>query len=374
MKKKIALLGSTGSIGKTTLAVAKHLDYKVVALAAHSNIDLLEKQIEEHSPEIVAVYDSTKAQELRMRCPNVTILEGENGLCEVAAYPLADFTLVGIVGVAALAPTLAAIEAGKTIGLANKEVLVSAGEFVMQRAKEKGVQILPIDSEHSAIFQCLERIRKEDLYRIVLTASGGPFRQHTKEQLAQISIKDALNHPTWSMGPKVTIDSSTLMNKGLEMIEAFWLFGQIPDVIIHPQSVIHSMIETIDGTVFAQMHEHDMSYPIQYALTYPTRAPSRFPPFNFAKHGKLEFYLPDTQKFPTLDLAKEALHVGKSLACYLNAANEILVKRFLQEKISWLQIMTKLELLMQRHQPVEISTLETVFAVDQQAREEATTV
>ncbi len=374
MKKRISLLGSTGSIGTTSLEVAKHLDYAVVAMATYANIDLLEQQIAEYHPEIVAVYDVTKAKELRQRCPNITVLEGESGVCEVAAYPLADFTLVAIVGMAALAPTLAAIEAGKTIGLANKEVLVSAGEFVTKLAKEKGVTLLPIDSEHSAIFQCLEKMGKDEVYRIILTASGGPFRTYTKDQLEAVTLKDALNHPTWTMGPKITVDSSTLMNKGLEMIEAYWLFGRIPDVLIHPQSMIHSMVEAIDGTVFAQLHENNMSYPIQYALTYPKRAPGRFPPFNFIKHSTLEFYLPDTKKFPTLKFAAEALHVGKSLACYLNAANEILVERFLQEKISWLQIASKLETLIQRHQPIEIEAMETVLAVDAMAREEAKTI
>lgn len=369
--KHISILGSTGSIGTTTLAVAKHLGIEVVAIGAHSNIDLLQKQIIEHRPKVVAVYDTKQAAKLRKRCPAVEILEGEEGMCACATHLLADVVIMGIVGIAALPPTLAAIEVGKKIGLANKEVLVSAGEFITSRAKACGASIIPVDSEHSAIFQCLEKMRSDEVGRIILTASGGPFRNYSKEQLTQVTLKQALNHPTWTMGPKVTVDSSTLVNKGLEMIEAYWLFGHIPHVVIHPQSIIHSMVEAIDGTLFAQMHPHDMSYPIQYAITHPKRAASRFTPFDFTKYPKLEFMVPDSQKFPTLELAKQCLVVGKSLACYLNAANEILVTRFLEGKISWLEITTKLEKLLEQHNPYEVENLEAVMAVDAMGRMEA---
>ncbi|MCH9609287.1 MAG: 1-deoxy-D-xylulose 5-phosphate reductoisomerase [Chlamydiales bacterium] len=368
---KIALLGSTGSIGKTTLRVADHLGYEVVALAAHSNDTLLGEQITRFKPKIVALYDSAAAARVRNRFPSLQVLEGEEGMEEIASFEEASYVIMAIVGMAALRPTLAAILAGKTIGLANKEVLVSAGELVTTLAKEKNVPLIPIDSEHSAIFQCLQKMEKSAVRRIILTASGGPFRNYSEKQLASITKKEALSHPTWNMGPKVTIDSSTLMNKGLEMIEAYWLFKHLPEVVVHPQSLVHSFVEAIDGSIFAQISEPDMSFPIQYALTYPKRAPGLFPPFDFTKNSRFEFYSPDVEKFPALTFAKEALKLGKSLPCYLNAANEILVAKFLQEKIGWLEIGRKLEYLLESHQPIEVKTLENVLAVDAMAREEA---
>ncbi len=373
--KRLAILGSTGSIGESTLKVAKHLGFPVTALAAHSNITRLAEQIHEFSPQIVAVFDRQKAAELRTQFPNLTILEGQEGMEEVVQQESIDYVVMAIVGLAALAPTIAAIDAGKTIGLANKEVLISAGELISGRARKRGVELIPIDSEHSAIFQCLQKVGNAELHRIILTASGGPFRSHTLDQLACVTLEDALAHPTWDMGAKITIDSSTMMNKGFEVIEAKWLFD-LPvskiDVVVHPQSIIHSMIECIDGTLFAQMHPPDMVYPIQYALTHPERKAGMYPQFDFTKHGRLDFAAPDRQKFPSLDLAYAALEEGKSLACYLNAANEILVERFLQGRIQWREIVQKLETLLSRHNPVETTSLETVCAIDAQARKEAT--
>lgn len=377
--KSIAVLGSTGSIGKSTLKVVKHLSdqIKVKALAANSNIDLLEEQIKEFHPEIVAVQDKKKALELQKRVPHIKVVGGVEGLEEVASYNGVDFVVMAIVGLAALPPTIKAIQSGKNIGLANKEVLVSAGELVMSLAKEKNVKILPIDSEHSAIFQCLEGHDLKDVKRVILTASGGPFRKSSLEDLQKITTEMALNHPTWAMGPKITVDSSTLMNKGFEVIEAHFLFD-IPveklEVIVHPQSIIHCLVEFLDGCVLAEMSDPLMVYPIQYALTYPERKRGMFAPFDFTKNSTLEFFPPDFNKFPALNFAFEALKVGGSFPCYLNAANEVLVERFLNRKISWVQIMERLERLLDRHTVASCQSIDSVYAVDKLAREEATLV
>jgi 1-deoxy-D-xylulose-5-phosphate reductoisomerase len=371
--KKLAILGSTGSIGQSTLQIVSHLpkDFKVVAISAHSNLELLEKQIHEYKPEIVCMSDEKKALELKKRAPGVKIVAGKEGLLEVASYPGADMVVMAIVGLAALGPTLAAIESGKQIALASKEVLVSAGALVMNSAKKKNVAIIPIDSEHSAIFQCLEGRDPKTIRRVVLTASGGPFRQFSEEQLTQVTLEQALNHPTWKMGPKVTIDSSTLMNKGLEVIEAHYLFD-IPaeklEVVIHPQSIIHSLVEFIDGSVLCQMSDPNMIFPIQYALTYPDRKPGMFPPFDFLKNHRLEFYPPDDKKFPSLAFASKSLKLGKSLPCYLNAANEVLVERFLNREFSWREIGEKMAKLLEAHQPVSSDSLESVLEIDALAR------
>ncbi len=374
--KKIAILGSTGSIGTSTAKVVQHLPeaFQVVALAAHSNIELLAEQIRLFKPEIVAVYDVEKGAELKKVFPNQKIVTGEKGLEEAATHHSVEFVVMAIVGSQALKPTLSAIEAGKQIGLANKEVLVAAGELITRLSKAKGVPLIPIDSEHSALFQCLEGRKLEDVGRLILTASGGPFRGYTLEQLKAVTVEKALAHPTWNMGPKVTIDSSTLMNKGLEMIEARWLFNVPPakiDVVVHPQSIVHSFVEMIDGSMLAQLSEPDMIYPIQYALTYPERARGMFPPFDFVKNGKLEFFAPEHQKFPALGLVQQALHEGGSAPCYLNAANEVLVARFLKSEISWLEIVQKLEKLLERHQTENPDSIESVFDVDKRARSEA---
>lgn len=374
--KRIALLGSTGSIGDNALQIARHLGDKiqVTALAVRSNIESLERQIREFKPEIVAVYDKEQALELQKRLPNQKIVAGMDGLKAVAAYENADLVISAISGTIGLVPTVAAIEAGKDVGLANKESLVSGGALVMSLVKEKGIRLIPIDSEHSAIFQCLNGEKRQAVSRIILTSSGGPFRTFSDQQLDAVSVNDALRHPTWTMGPKVTIDSSTLMNKGLEVIEAHWLFDMPTskiDVVIHPQSIIHSMVEFVDQSILAQMGEPTMKTPIQYAMTYPDRLPGLLKPFDFIKNGKLEFFQPDKAKFLCLSLAYQAIEAGGSLPCYMNAANEVLVQRFLDREIGWKDISTKLSALMERHSIQKIVSLDTVLAVDSLARQEA---
>lgn len=378
--KKITLLGSTGSIGKNTLEIARHLGpekVQVTAIAAHSNIDLLESQAKEFNPELIAVYDKTKALELQKRLPNMKVVGGMEGLQEAASHPHANFVMSAIAGTLGLAPTVAAIKAGKKIGLANKEALVSGGALVMSLAKEKNVQIIPVDSEHSALFQCLNSENPKSILRLILTASGGPFRTFSNEQLMEVTVDHALRHPNWAMGPKVTIDCSTLMNKGLEAIEAHWLFN-IPmdkiEVVIHPQSIIHSMIEFIDNSIMAQMCEPTMIVPIQYAMTHPERLPGSLPRFDFKKRDTLQFLEPDHDKFRCLNLAFHAAKVGGSMACYMNAANEILVNRFMNRQISWLDISTKLSKLMDKHQTIKINSLDDVMAIDHLARHEADTI
>ena len=296
--KKIAILGSTGSIGKSTLRVAQHLSesVRVTALAAHSNSTLLAEQIAIFHPEIACIYRQEKVAELRSRFPQVRIVCGDEGLEEIVSHVSVDYVVMAIVGMRALKPTISAIKAGKPIGLASKEVLVSAGEYISTLAKEKKVPLLPIDSEHSALFQCLESKNLSEIRRVVLTASGGPFRRHAKEQLSAVTVEEALAHPTWDMGPKVTIDCSTLINKGLEMIEARWFFNLAPEkieVVIHPQSLIHSFVEFVDGSLLAQINEPNMIYPIQYALTYPERKPGIFPTFDFLKNNQFTFFPPE---------------------------------------------------------------------------------
>ena len=375
-KKKIALLGSTGSIGESTLKVARHLSdhLTITALAAHSNIDRLAQQIEEFHPQLVAVYDEEKARLLQGRFPSLPVLAGMEGLDAVATHSDVDFVVSAIVGAKGIQPTLSAIEAGKSIGLANKEVLIAAGALIMKRAREKNVSIIPIDSEHSALFQCLNGEKRVEVSRLILTASGGPFRNYSDDDFDHITPASALKHPNWSMGKKITIDSSTLMNKGLEVIEAHYLFGisldQI-DVVIHPQSLIHSFVEFVDGSLISQMAEHDMVIPIQYALTYPHRLKGLVASFDFVKHLKLEFYDPNARYFPCLGLAYEAIKSGGSMPCFMNAVNEVLVDRFLDGAISWRQIGEKLETLMSRHRAVPVEDLTTIFAVDKEARKEA---
>lgn len=374
--KRIAILGSTGSIGTNSLKIAKHLgdSVRITALAAKSNIDLLEQQAHAFSPEIIGVFDKKKAQELKKRLPRTQVVGGMEGIKAVASYVNSDFVISAMSGTMGLIPTIHAIQAGKNIGLANKEALVSGGALILALAKEKNVKIIPIDSEHSAIFQCLQGENPKTISRLIITSSGGPFRSYSREQLSHVSVDQALNHPTWSMGPKITVDSSTLMNKGLEVIEAHWLFN-IPieqiDVVIHPQSIIHSMVEFIDRSIMAQMGEPNMITPIQYAITYPERKPGLLAPFDFTKHHNLQFYPPDTDKFRCLSLAYQAVKSGGTTACYMNAANEILVQRFLDKEISWQEIGSKLEELMQLHHQTSVSSLDDVLSTDKLAREEA---
>ena len=374
--KRIAILGSTGSIGCNTLEVAKHLGYQVDGIAAHSNIDLLEEQARAFRPKCIAVFDEKKAQELRSRLPEFKIVSGMEGLIEMATLPEVDFLVSAIVGAMGILPTLKGIEAGKTIGLANKEVLIAAGELIMGAARKQNVDIIPIDSEHSAIFQCLQGECPSGIRKLILTASGGPFLTASEKELEEITPSSALKHPTWSMGKKVTIDSSTLMNKGLEVIEAKFLFD-VPlekiDVIIHPQSIVHSLVEFVDGSLLSQMGEHDMKIPIQYAMTYPKREKGIVPCFDFTKYSKLEFFTPEWEKFPCLGLAFEAAKEGGTLPCFMNAANEVLVHRFLEGKIDWIEIGKKLETLMGAHNAQPQENLSVLFEVDEMARSLATT-
>lgn len=375
--KHLSILGSTGSVGQNVLNVVRHLGsdkFKIVALAAHSNIDLLYEQALEFKPEIIGVYNEEKALELSKKLPNIQIVTRMEGIQEVATYSSANLVVNSIVGNFGLKPMLSAIEAKKDIALANKEVLVSAGELLMSACKKNNCKLIPIDSEHSAIYQCIEGKKVEDVQRLILTASGGPFLHHSKSDLEKANLSDALNHPTWNMGAKITIDSSTLMNKGFEVIEAHWLFG-VPlekiDVIIHPQSIIHSMVEFVDNTLLAQLGYPEMTTPIQYALSHPEKFPGLLSPFDFTKHNQLQFFAPDFDKFVCLRLAYEAQKLGKSYPCYLNAANETLVERFLNKKISWIDISKKLETLMEKHHKRHVNSIEEILDVDSQARVEA---
>lgn len=374
MRKTITLLGSTGSIGQSTLSVVRHLgdsQVQVKALAAQSNIDLLEKQAREFNPELVAVFDKEKAVELQKRLPTILVLGGIEGIIAAASISSASYAVSAIGGTLGLLPTIEAIRSGKTIGLANKETLVSGGELVVRLAKEKGVSLIPIDSEHSAIFQCLNGEDKKTIHRLILTASGGPFRSYSSDQLKNVTVDQALAHPNWRMGPKITIDCSTLMNKGLEMIEAHWLFG-VPcekiEVIVHPQSIIHSMVEFTDSSMLAQLSEPTMILPIQYALTYPNRLPSSVKPFDFTKNSTLQFLPPDEDKFRCLSLAYEAIRCGGSMPCFMNGANEVLVNRFLDKQISWMDLSCKLDQLMMAHSVETIHSFDHVVEIDKKAR------
>lgn len=375
--KHIAIIGSTGSIGTSTLQVARHLGpqkISVKALAAYSNIDLLEQQAKEFAVDVVAVFDKTKAVELAKRLPGIKVLGGLEGIEEVAAWHSVDFVVSAFTGTLGLRPTLAAIHAGKNVGLANKESLVSAGALVMRKVAENNITLIPIDSEHSALFQCLAGENPKTVSKMILTASGGPFREWSSTQLSAVTVDEALNHPTWKMGPKITIDSSTLMNKGLEVIEAHWLYAMPYDrieVVIHPQSIIHSMVEYVDGSMLAQMSQPTMLVPIQYALTYPERNPGIIPPYDFAKYNSLQFYKPDFDKFRCLALAFEAIRRGRSLPCFMNAANEVLVGRFLEGKIGWNDIGNKLDELLERHSLTAAETLDEILEVDEEARRAA---
>lgn len=373
----LSLLGSTGSIGKNCLAVARHLgpeNVRVVALAARSNIELLEQQIKEFQPQLVAVYEKEQARALQQRFPHITVMEGMEGLEAVSTHPASNFVVAAISGVIGLTPTVAAIRARKNIGFANKEVLVAGGELVTRLVRQHQISLIPIDSELTALFQCLKGEPTETIKRLLITASGGPFRTHSSEELDHVTVDHALKHPNYRMGSKVTIDSSTLMNKGLEMIEAHWLF-QVPlekiEVLVHPEQIIHSMVEFVDHSTLAQMGDTDMRIPIQYALTYPNRQPCGLPSFDFTKHGNLHFFSPDLNKFRCLKLAYDALHAGTSFPCYMNAANEVLVHRFLNREIGWKEIGTRLETLLAHHSPHPLESLDDLFHIDGLARREA---
>ena len=373
--KNIVLLGTTGSIGVSTQKVAADLPHlvKIVGMASRESVDGMEQAIRQFKPLKVAMTNPSKAKELEARV-KMSVASGERGLVELATMPEADIVLVAIVGTAGLEPALAAIRAGKDIAVASKEILVMAGEMVMGEAKKHGVKVLPVDSEHSAIFQCLEGRQPAEVKRLILTASGGPFRQKPREEFAHIRVAQALKHPSWNMGQKITIDSATLFNKGLEMIEARWLFDieiDRVDVVVHPQSVVHSMVEFLDGSILAQLSVPDMRYPIQYALTWPKRVPNSMPPTDFAKISQLTFENPDPVKFPSLRLAREAGRAGGTMPAVFNAANEVAVARFVDGQIGFLQIFETVERTMNAHRVVAHPSLDAILAADLWARKEA---
>lgn len=372
--KNIAVLGSTGSIGKSTLeVVSAHRDrFRVVGLAAGKNIDLLEQQILDFRPEVVAVSDKVTASSLQKRISGIEVLPGIDGVNAVASHESADFVLSAIVGSAGLMPTLSAVRAGKTVGIANKESLVMAGHIVMAEAKSVQAGIIPVDSEHNAVFQCLEGRRREDVRRIILTASGGPFVDMTGEDLAGVTPEDALRHPNWSMGRKITIDSATLMNKGLEVIEACWLFDlphEKVDVLIHPQSIVHSMVEFRDRGMLAQLSVPDMKGPIAYALSYPERLSETVRGLDLGSIETLTFRMPDRETFPCLTYAYEAIRQGGTMPCVLNAANEIAVHAFIENRIGFTDIPVLIQKTMDSHKVQSAAVLGDVFEADRWARE-----
>lgn len=343
MCKKIGILGSTGSIGTQTLSVVKNLHYQVTTLAAYKNISLLEKQAREYSPSLVCIYDKGLYKDLKQRLSDtpIQVVAGHEGLCEAAVFADSEIVLNAVVGMIGLEPTLKAIDAKKDIALANKETLVVGGQLVMTAAKEKNIKILPVDSEHSAIFQSLQGNQSRAIRRIILTASGGPFFGKTRQEIAQVTVKEALSHPNWAMGNKITIDSATLMNKGLEFIEALWLFDLAPqdiEIVIHRESILHSAVEYCDGSIIGQMGVPDMRIPIQYALTYPARVPSEVQSLSFTQIGKLTFQKPDEKVFTCLSACKQAIRMGGVRPAVINGANEEAVSLFLNHKISFLQI------------------------------------
>ena len=373
--KKIAILGSTGSIGTQTLEIVRYnRDIQVTALAAGSNIGLLEEQIREFAPKVACVWDEARAAELRVKVADleVKVVSGMDGLIQAATEPEAEIVVTAVVGMIGIRPTIAAMEAGKDIALANKETLVTAGHIIMPLAKEKNVKILPVDSEHSAIFQSLQGAAGNPVAKILLTASGGPFRGRTRAELADVKVEDALKHPNWSMGHKITIDSSTMVNKGLEVMEARWLFGVEMDqveVVIQPQSVIHSMVEFADGAVIAQLGTPDMKLPIQYALYYPER---RYLPggrLNFWELSEITFEKPEFENFRGLSLAFEAGTTGGSLPTVFNAANELAVSLFLDRRIGYLTITDMIESAMRYHKTVQNPDVDQILAAERETYE-----
>ncbi len=387
-RKRVVILGATGSIGESALKVARDIPERmeIVGLAAKSNAQKLAAAANEVRPESVCLVDETQIDILRKSLDyQPRIFSGTAGLLQIACLTGADIVLVAIVGTGGLRPALAAIKAGKNLAVASKEILVMAGEIVMREARENGVHVLPVDSEHNAIFQCLEpaRVRAArdggvasptDIRRIILTASGGPFRETPRAAFDSITPEQALKHPTWNMGPKITIDSATLFNKGLEMIEAHWLFGvemKRVEVVIHPQSIVHSMVEFTDGSTLAQLSYSNMCFPIQYAVTWPDRVPNTLPPLDFSKLSKLEFSTPRYDDFPALNLARRAGETGGTLPAVMNAANEMAVAAFLDQKVRFPEIWRIVEQVMNRHTPVAHPNLDAILRADQWARAQA---
>ena len=375
-RKRVVVLGATGSIGESALKVARDIPERmeIVGMAANRNAEKLAAAANKVRPEAVCLIDETKIDILRRALAyEPKIFVGETGLREIACLTNADMVLVAIVGTGGLRPALAAIEAGKDLAVASKEILVMAGEAVTEAARKRGVKILPVDSEHNAIFQCLDG-RVSEVRRIILTASGGPFRETAAKEFVDLTPEQALKHPTWNMGPKITIDSATLFNKGLEMIEARWLFGvemKRVEVVIHPQSIVHSMVEFADGSTLAQLSYSDMCFPIQYAVTWPERVPNTLPPLDFRKLSKLEFEVPRYDDFPALNLARRAGETGGTLPAVMNAANEIAVAAFLDRQVKFPRIWQTVEEVMNRHTSVAHPDLDAILAADQWAREEA---
>ena len=375
--KRVVVLGATGSIGDSTLKVAHDIPERmeIVGLAANSNVEKLAAAANKTRASAVCLVDERKINILRAKLEyEPKIFVGQNGLREIARLNEADMVLIAIVGTAGLHPALDAIESGKDLAVASKEILVMAGEAVTNAAQKRGVKILPVDSEHNAIFQCLDG-RASEVRRIILTASGGPFRETPAEHLAHVTVEEALKHPTWNMGPKITIDSATLFNKGLEMIEAHWLFGvemNRVEVVIHPQSIVHSMVEFADGSTLAQLSYSDMCFPIQYAVTWPDRVPNTLPPLDFSTLGKLEFEIPRYDDFPALNLAPRAGETGGTLPAVMNAANEAAVAAFLNRRLRFPQIWQTVAQVMDRHRTVAHHGLDAILAADQWARAEAT--
>ena len=375
--KRVILLGSSGSIGESTCKVARVLPdkMKIVGLGVAKSTERLLEQAKEFGVKALAVSDPQAAEKVKSKLPaGAKFFPGAEGLARMVEETDADMVLVAIVGTAGLAPALAALRSGKDLAVASKEILVLAGSAVMAEAKKRKRQVLPVDSEHNAIFQCLQGANEKEVRKVILTASGGPFRQSRPAELEKVTVAQALKHPTWSMGKKITIDSATMFNKGLEMIEAHWLFG-LPmkqvEVVVHPQSIVHSMVEFIDGSVLAQLSVTDMCFPIQYAVTFPERMPSGLPPLDLAKLGSLAFEAPDEKRFPALRLAREAGEAGGTLPGVFNAANEVAVEAFLAEQISFPRIWGMVEEVMEKHTTLSSPDLDAIIEADRWARSEA---
>ncbi len=381
----IGILGSTGSIGRNTLRVVESFgegEFRVVALGAGRNVEVLAEQVARHLPELVSVETEESARQLRAELfardvdlPRIIV--GEEGLIEVATHAAADCVVSATVGAVGFVPTLRALEAGKRVALANKETLVMAGELMTRAAESAGAELLPVDSEHNALHQCLRGEKRAEVRRLILTASGGPFRTKSAGEMAAATVAEAMRHPTWQMGAKVTIDSATLMNKGLEVIEAHWLFGFGPEeisILVHPESVVHSMIELVDGSVIAQMGVTDMRHAIQYALTYPARHPCGLPALDLTQLSALHFEEPDTERFPCVELAYRALREGGTMAAAMNAANEEAVRAFIEERISLTDIPRVIEEVMNGHETRPVENLDVVLVADRNARATASAI
>jgi 1-deoxy-D-xylulose-5-phosphate reductoisomerase len=373
--KNVAILGSTGSIGRSTLEVIDSLGhmYNVTGLAAGRNLERFQEQIDKYRPEIVSLEseEHTEAIKGKLVTKDVHVVFGQEGAEEVASYAKNDIIVSSITGINGLRPTLAAVESGKRVALANKESMVVAGPLIQKMAANSGAEIIPVDSEHSGVFQCLAKEEIARVKKVTLTASGGPFFGIPAEEMKNKTVADALHHPRWSMGEKVTIDSATLMNKGLELIEARWLFGLDPaklGVLIHPQSIIHSLVEMLDGSVLAQLSPTDMKIPIQYALTYPEREEGLLPSLDLSQIGALEFYDVDLEKFPLVELAKQALMKNNSFSIALNAANEVVVAAFLKEEIKFVEIPTVVAEVVENHRAKEVETVNDIFEIDRDSR------